>query len=507
MEKRVRVRFAPSPTGPLHMGGVRTALYNYLFAKKHGGDFLLRIEDTDQGRFVPGAEAYILESLRWCGIEPSEGVGYGGPHAPYRQSERKPMYRAYAEELISRGWAYYAFDTAEELETIRKQAEAAKMPNWQYNSISRMTMKNSLTLPEDQVKARIDNGDPYVIRFKMPRNEEVRFHDIIRGWVVFSSNELDDKVLFKSDGMPTYHLANIVDDHTMEITHVIRGEEWLPSAPLHVMMYRAFEWEAPQFAHLPLILKPDGNGKLSKRDGDRLGFPVFPLEWKDPETGAISSGYRENGYFPDAFINMLLLLGWAPGNNQEIFTREEMIEAFSIERIGKSGSKFDPEKAKWFNQQYLRKLDDNILAELIQHEIGKSGHHVSSEYALNVGKLFKERAVFISDISNEKYLFNAPASYDSDAVSKKWKRGESGLLMTEWSGVLGTLEPFTSEEIEARFKQFITDKGLGMGTVMPLFRLMLTGTLTGPAASAVAALVGKEEVQRRIAAGVAVLES
>lgn len=507
MEKRVRVRFAPSPTGPLHMGGVRTALYNYLFAKKHGGDFLLRIEDTDQGRFVPGAEAYILESLRWCGIEPSEGVGYGGPHAPYRQSERKPMYRAYAEELISRGWAYYAFDTAEELETIRKQAEAAKMPNWQYNSISRMTMKNSLTLPEDQVKARIDNGDPYVIRFKMPRNEEVRFHDIIRGWVVFSSNELDDKVLFKSDGMPTYHLANIVDDHTMEITHVIRGEEWLPSAPLHVMMYRAFEWEAPQFAHLPLILKPDGNGKLSKRDGDRLGFPVFPLEWKDPETGAISSGYRENGYFPDAFINMLLLLGWAPGNNQEIFTREEMIEAFSIERIGKSGSKFDPEKTKWFNQQYLRMTPREKLADLLMPYIRSNGYSVSKEYAMQVCDLMTERAVFVADMMQGTYLFEAPKTYDADAVSKKWKKGESGALMTEWSGVLGTLEPFTSEEIEARFKQFITDKGLGMGAVMPLFRLMLTGTLTGPAASAVAALVGKEEVQRRIAAGVAVLES
>jgi glutamyl-tRNA synthetase len=507
MEKRVRVRFAPSPTGPLHMGGVRTALYNYLFAKKHGGDFLLRVEDTDQGRYVPGAEAYIIESLKWCGIEPNEGVGYGGPHEPYRQSERKPMYRAYAEELITKGWAYYAFDTSEELDAIRKHAEAAKMPNWQYNSISRMTMKNSLTLPEDQVQARIANGDPYVIRFKMPRNEEVRFHDIIRGWVVFSSNELDDKVLFKSDGMPTYHLANIVDDHTMEITHVIRGEEWLPSAPLHVMMYRAFEWEAPQFAHLPLILKPDGNGKLSKRDGDRLGFPVFPLEWKDPETGAISSGYRENGYFPDAFINMLLLLGWAPGNNQEIFTREEMIEAFSIERIGKSGSKFDPEKTKWFNQQYLRMTPREKLADLLMPYIQSNGYSVSKEYAMQVCDLMTERAVFVADMMQGTYLFEAPKNYDADAVSKKWKKGESGGLMTEWSAVLGTLEQFTSEEIEARFKQFITDKGLGMGAVMPLFRLMLTGTLTGPAASAVAALIGKEEVQRRIAAGVAALES
>jgi len=506
MNKRVRVRFAPSPTGPLHMGGVRTALYNYLFAKKHGGDFLLRIEDTDQGRYVPGAEEYILESLKWCGIEPNEGAGYGGPHAPYRQSERKHMYRAFAEELIEKGYAYYAFDTSEELDTIRKQAEAAKMPNWQYNSISRMTMKNSLTLPEDQVQARIANGDPYVIRFKMPRNEEVRFQDIIRGWVVFSSNELDDKVLFKSDGMPTYHLANIVDDHTMEITHVIRGEEWLPSAPLHVMMYRAFGWDAPEFAHLPLILKPDGNGKLSKRDGDRLGFPVFPLEWKDPETGAISSGYRENGYFPEAFINMLLLLGWAPGNNQELFSLDEMAEAFSLERIGKSGSKFDPEKARWFNQQYLRMKPNEELAELLMPYIEANGHSVSKEYAMNVCTLMTERAVFVKDIMEGAYLFATPKTYDPDAVSKKWKKGESGALMSEWSSILETIEPFHAEAIEARFKEFITTKNLGMGAVMPLFRLMLTGSLTGPAASSVAALIGKQEVTSRIAAGIRTLE-
>jgi len=506
MEKRVRVRFAPSPTGPLHMGGVRTALYNYLFAKKHGGDFLLRVEDTDQGRYVPGAEEYIIEALKWCGIEPNEGVGYGGPHAPYRQSERKPMYRAYAEELITRGWAYYAFDTSEELDTIRKQAELAKMPNWQYNSISRMTMKNALTLPEDQVKERIANGDSYVIRFRMPRNEEVRFQDIIRGWVVFSSNELDDKVLFKSDGMPTYHLANIVDDHLMEITHVIRGEEWLPSAPLHVMLYRAFEWEAPQFAHLPLILKPDGNGKLSKRDGDRLGFPVFPLEWKDPEAGMISSGYRENGYFPKAFINMLLLLGWAPGNNQEIFTLDEMVEIFTIERIGKSGSKFDPDKAKWFNQQYLRMLPLEELADLLMPHIEANGYSVSKEYAMKVCELMTERAVFVKDIMEGDYLFSGPKSYDAEGVSKKWKAGESGTLLNDWSNVLEIIEPFDAATIDIRFKEFLTEKGLGMGAVMPLFRLMLTGSLTGPAASAVAGLIGKEEVRKRIAAGIAALK-
>lgn len=495
---RVRVRFAPSPTGPLHMGGVRTALYNYLFAKKHGGDFIIRIEDTDQTRYVPGAEQYILDSLKWCGIEPTEGVGYGGKHEPYRQSERKPMYKAYAVELIEKGWAYYAFDTPEELDNIRKQAELAKMPNWQYNSISRMTLKNSLTLPADDVAARLEKGEPFVVRFKMPRNEEVRFQDIIRGWVVFSTNELDDKVLYKSDGMPTYHLANIVDDHTMEISHVIRGEEWLPSAPLHVMMYRAFEWEAPLFAHLPLILKPDGNGKLSKRDGDRLGFPVFPLQWTDPETGNISSGYRESGYLPKAFINMLLLLGWAPSNNQEIFTMDEMVEAFTIERVGKSGSKFDPEKTKWFNQQYMRNTPRAELTEMIMPAIQERGYDVCAEYVEGVIELMLERAVFPKDLLDGEYLFVDPTSYDEDAVSKKWKVGESGPILQKWSAVLETLEPFTVESIDAAMKQFLADNSLGMGAVMPLFRLALTGVLTGPGASHVAALVGKEYVLPRI---------
>ncbi len=495
---RVRVRFAPSPTGPLHMGGVRTALYNYLFAKKHGGDFLIRIEDTDQTRYVPGAEQYILDSLKWCGIEPTEGVGYGGKHEPYRQSERKPMYKAYALELIEKGWAYYAFDTPEELDNIRKQAELAKMPNWQYNSISRMTMKNSLTLPADEVAARLEKGDPFVVRFKMPRNEEVRFQDIIRGWVVFSTNELDDKVLYKSDGMPTYHLANIVDDHTMEISHVIRGEEWLPSAPLHVMMYRAFEWEAPLFAHLPLILKPDGNGKLSKRDGDRLGFPVFPLQWTDPETGNISSGYRESGYLPKAFINMLLLLGWAPSNNQEIFTLDEMVEAFTIERVGKSGSKFDPEKTKWFNQQYMRNTPLAELADMIMPSVIEKGYDVDKAYVEGVIELMLERAIFPKDLLDGEYLFLDPTSYDEDAVAKKWKVGESAAILQKWAAVLETLEPFTVESIDAAMKQFLADNNLGMGAVMPLFRIALTGVLTGPGASHVAALAGKEFVLPRI---------
>lgn len=495
---RVRVRFAPSPTGPLHMGGVRTALYNYLFAKKHGGDFLIRIEDTDQTRYVPGAEQYILDSLKWCGIEPTEGVGYGGKHEPYRQSERKPMYKAYALELIEKGWAYYAFDTPEELDNIRKQAELAKMPNWQYNSISRMTMKNSLTLPADEVAARLEKGDSFVVRFKMPRNEEVRFQDIIRGWVVFSTNELDDKVLYKSDGMPTYHLANIVDDHTMEISHVIRGEEWLPSAPLHVMMYKAFGWEAPQFAHLPLILKPDGNGKLSKRDGDRLGFPVFPLQWTDPETGNISSGYRESGYLPKAFINMLLLLGWAPSNNQEIFTLDEMVEAFTIERVGKSGSKFDPEKTKWFNQQYMRNTPRAELADMIMPAVIEKGYDVDKAYVEGVIELMLERAIFPKDLLDGEYLFLDPTSYDSDAVAKKWKVGESAAILQKWAAVLETLGPFTVETIDAAMKQFLADNSLGMGAVMPLFRIALTGVLTGPGASHVAALVGKEFVLPRI---------
>jgi len=484
---------------------VRTALYNYLFAKKHGGDFLLRIEDTDQGRFVPGAEQYIIEALKWCGIEPNEGVGYGGDCAPYRQSERKPMYKPYAEKLIAAGWAYYAFDTAEDLDNIRKQAELAKMPNWQYNSISRMTMKNSLTLPADEVEKRLAAGDPYVIRFKMPRNEEVRFQDLIRGWVVFSTNELDDKVLFKSDGMPTYHLANVVDDMTMNISHVIRGEEWLPSAPLHVLLYKAFEWEAPLFAHLPLILKPDGNGKLSKRDGDRLGFPVFPLEWKDPETGAISSGYREKGYFPKAFINMLLLLGWAPGNNQEIFTEQEMIDAFTIERIGKSGSKFDPDKTRWFNQQYLRATPHHELAQMLQPLLKEKGIEVSLEYTENVVGLMMERAVFVEDMLEGMYLFQGPTEFDADAVSKKWKVGESAVIIQKWADAMNALEDFSFESIDHRFKEFLQEENLGMGAVMPLFRLLLTGTLTGPAAAQVASVIGKEEVMKRVAFGIAKL--
>ncbi|HNO72051.1 MAG TPA: glutamate--tRNA ligase, partial [Bacteroidia bacterium] len=362
--KPVRVRFAPSPTGPLHMGGVRTALYNYLFAKKHGGDFILRIEDTDQTRFVPGAEQYIVEALKWCGIQPNEGIGFGdGNYKPYRQSERKSMYRQYAEQLVKNGHAYYAFDTTEELEEARTRIEKAG-GSFSYNAISRQNLKNSISLSEDEVKKKLDAHEHYVIRIKIPRNEEVRLQDIIRGWVVVNSSQMDDKVLFKSDGMPTYHLANVVDDYLMKITHVIRGEEWLPSAPLHVLLYRYLGWEdaMPQFAHLPLLLRPDGNGKLSKRDGDRLGFPVFPLNWIDPVTKEQSSGYREKGYFPDAFINMLALLGWHASGNKELFSLDELVQEFSLERVSKHGAKFDPEKTKWFNQQYLRNKSDEELA-------------------------------------------------------------------------------------------------------------------------------------------------
>lgn len=503
----VRVRFAPSPTGPLHMGGVRTALYNYLFAHKMGGTFLVRIEDTDQTRFVPGAEDYIMESLRWCGILPTEGPGLGGDYGPYKQSERKPIYRQYAERLIERGYAYYAFDTAEELEAVREQAIKAKMPNWQYNNITRNSMKNSLTLSADELKERLDRGDAYVIRIKMPRNEEVRFHDEIRGWVNVNTNNLDDKVLFKSDGMPTYHLANIVDDQLMEITHVIRGEEWLPSAPLHVLLYRYMGWEEtmPKFAHLPLILKPDGNGKLSKRDGDRLGFPVFPLQWTDPETGNISSGYRENGYYPDAFLNMLLMLGWNPGTAQELFTREEMVEQFSLERVGRSGSKFDPDKTRWYNQQYLRMQSEEQMAEQIQPLLRERGIEVSSVFAGKVCALMSERAYFIKDILDEGfYFFMAPESFESGAVAKKWKSESAPVLKAlaeRWSGI-GSFDETT---LEADFKAFLEEKSLGFGAVGPILRIVLTGGMTGPSVFAIAELIGRDETLRRIDFGVKTL--
>ena len=496
-EKPVRVRFAPSPTGPLHMGGVRTALYNYLFAKKNNGTFIIRIEDTDQTRFVPGAQEYIMESLKWCGIMPTEGPGIGGDFGPYVQSERKEMYKPYAEQLIANGSAYYAFDTPEELTTVREQAKAMGMPNWQYNSVTRTSLKNSLTLPADEVEKRLQAGDPYVIRMKMPRNKDVRFEDLIRGWVVVNTNNLDDKVLFKSDGMPTYHLANIVDDHTMEISHVIRGEEWLPSAPLHVLLYEAFGWESPQFAHLPLLLRPDGNGKLSKRDGDRLGFPVFPLEWTTAE-GEIYSGYRENGYFPEAFVNMLAFLGWNPGTTQEIFSLEELCESFTLERVAKAGAKFDADKTKWFQQNYLRATSEEKLAEMLSSQLNVT---LPSDKLIMMARLMKERSTFISDmISEGGYLLIIPESYDEQTLNKKWKENTTE-LMKEWKDKLNTISSFVSSEIESTFKVFLEDKELGIGAVLPNFRLLITGNGTGPSMFEISEFLGKEECLKRMEIG------
>ncbi|MBL6658282.1 MAG: glutamate--tRNA ligase [Flavobacteriales bacterium] len=494
---KVRVRFAPSPTGPLHMGGVRTALYNYLFAKKHNGDFLLRLEDTDQTRLVPGAEQYILDALSWCKINIDEGLGHGGDLGPYRQSDRKPMYRQYADILLEKGHAYYAFDTAEDLDEMRQRMKNAGVPSPQYNSVVRDSMQNSISLSEDEVKERLDRGDSYVIRVKMPRNEEVKINDTIRGWVVVNTNNLDDKVLFKSDGMPTYHLANVVDDHLMKITHVIRGEEWLPSAPLHVLLYRFFDWECPAFAHLPLILKPDGNGKLSKRDGDRLGFPVFPTEWTNPETDEVSSGYREEGYFPEAFTNMLAFLGWNPGTAQEIFSMDELVESFSLQRVGKAGAKFDFDKTKWFNQQYLRSKSGDELAQLMHSKITDS-KSVDSGLLANVCELMKERATFVEDIwESSQFFFEPPSKYDEKTHRKKWKEHTPDILkkvMDLFSG----MSDFSSENIEKEFKSLLEVNEWALGMVLPTFRLAVTGKGMGPSMFEISALLGKDEVVKRI---------
>ncbi|MFT5337501.1 MAG: glutamyl-tRNA synthetase [Luteibaculaceae bacterium] len=498
-DRKVRVRFAPSPTGPLHIGGVRTALYNYLFAKKHGGDFLLRIEDTDQNRLVPGAEEYIIESLKWCGINPDEGQGIGGDFGPYKQSERKPMYRQFADKMIENGTAYYAFDTSEELDAMRERLKQARVAAPQYNNTTRMTMKNSLTLSPEDVAQRLASGEEYVVRVKMPRNEEVRFEDAIRGWVVVNTDNMDDKVLLKNDGMPTYHLANIVDDYHMNISHVIRGEEWLPSAPLHILLYRYLGWEenTPTFAHLPLILKPDGNGKLSKRDGDRLGFPVFPLEWKDPETQEVSSGYRENGYIPEGFINMLAFLGWNPGTEQELFSLEELIAAFTLPRVGKSGAKFDPEKTNWFNQQFLRRKSDAELAFVLNELLQEKGIDADLEKCEKAIPMLKERAVFYSDLLEGMYLFVSPSEYDEKTVKKKWKENTPELLRG-WKESLSGLENYTAEEIETAFKGYLETKEIGMGQLLPAFRLALTGLGMGPSMFMIADVLGKDESVARM---------
>jgi glutamyl-tRNA synthetase len=488
------------------MGGVRTALYNYLFAKKHGGTFLLRIEDTDQARFVPGAEEYIKRSLEWCGMVPEESPWVGGPDGPYRQSERKAMYRQYAEELIAKDKAYYAFDTPEELEAMRARLQAAGVAAPAYNAVTREHMKNSLTLSADEVKARLANGDPYVVRLKVPRHVEVRFEDLIRGWVVVHSANIDDKVLFKSDGMPTYHLANIVDDHLMRITHVIRGEEWLPSAPLHVLIYEAFGWERPAFAHLPLILKPDGNGKLSKRDGDRLGFPVFPLDWQDPTSGEKSSGYRERGYYPDAFINMLALLGWNPGGDQELMSLEEMTRLFDLDRVHKGGARFDPEKTKWFNQQYLRKQPDALLGEQLRERLkAVKGIDTTSGRATHAAALLKERATFVDDMLEGLYLFTqgSPLKGNVEAeveLRKRWKN-EAAPALEAYIAKLEGMGALNAGELEAAFNEVLASTGLKVGQVMPLYRLFVAGRMQGPGMFDVSALLGRDEVVARLKAG------
>ncbi len=496
MSKQVRVRFAPSPTGPLHIGGVRTALFNYLFAKKNNGVFYLRVEDTDQNRFVPGAEEYIMEALEWLGIAPDETVGKNEKFGPYRQSERKDLYREYAEELINSGHAYYAFDTPEALDTQRKQHEEQGQ-TFIYNHHNRESLDNSLAISAEETQKRLDNGQEHVIRFKTPVNETLHLNDIIRGDIKFDTNLLDDKVLFKGDGMPTYHLANIVDDHLMETSHVIRGEEWLPSMPLHYMLYRAFNWEAPEFAHLPLILKPIGNGKLSKRDGDKMGFPVFPLEWKTEE--GISSGYREKGFFPETVVNFLSLLGWNDGTDKELFSLEELVQSFDLKRVHKAGAKFDPEKNKWFNHQYLIKKDDESLAKIFADLIKEK--EVTSDYSFEeltkIVSLIKERAHFVSEFWDlSDFFFVAPLSYDEKA-SKNWKE-ETPALMQELASVLENIVDFSSVNIETIVKDWMTKNKIGMGKVMQPFRLSLVGALKGPHLFDIVELVGKRETINRL---------
>ena len=504
--RKVRVRFAPSPTGPLHIGGVRTALYNYLFARQNGGDMILRIEDTDQTRFVPGAEEYIIEALDWLGIKFDEGVHLGGNYGPYRQSDRKPLYRQYADQLLREGWAYYAFDKPEALDAKRKEYEAQKK-TFQYDCTTRGTMENSLSLPADEVSRRLENGDPYVVRFKFPEDIDITVHDLIRGDVTMNSRLLDDKVLFKSDGMPTYHLANIVDDHLMEISHVIRGEEWLPSAPLHVMLYRAFGWEdtMPQFAHLPLLLKPDGNGKLSKRDGDRLGFPVFPLDWHNPETGEVSSGYRERGYLPEAVVNMLALLGWNPGNDQELMSMDELIRLFSIEHISKSGAKFNIEKAKWFNHEYLQKCSDERIAEMFLPQLKEHGIEAPHDYVVKVCGMMKERISFPSELWDQThYFFVAPTDYDPKAVAKRWKPGMT-THMAKVIEILNTV-PFEYDAIhQALLEDYIKGNELNMGQIMNSLRLAVVGTTVGPDMLTLVMTIGKEETIARVQRAIDIL--
>ena len=503
-ERRVRVRFAPSPTGPLHIGGVRTALFNYLFARQHGGDFVFRIEDTDSHRFVPGAEEYIIESFKWLGIKFDEGVSFGGDHGPYRQSERLDIYKKYVDQLLADGKAYYAFDTPEELD-----AKRAEIQNFQYDARTRMQMRNSLSLPEAEWRQMIADGEQYVVRFLITPGIEVHVNDMIRGDVVIKSDILDDKVLYKSaDELPTYHLANIVDDHLMEISHVIRGEEWLPSAPLHVLLYRAFGWEdtMPRFAHLPLLLKPEGKGKLSKRDGDRLGFPVFPLEWHDPKTGEVSSGYRESGYFPEAVVNFLALLGWNPGTEQELFSLEELVEAFDISKCSKSGAKFDYQKGIWFNHEYILRKSNEEIADLFAPIVANNGVDESMERIRTVVSLMKDRVSFVRELWDLcSFFFLPPTEYDEKTVRKRWKE-YSAQQMTELAEVLEGIDDFSIEGQEPVVMKWVEDKGYKLGDIMNAFRLALVGIGKGPGMFDISAFLGKEETLRRLRRAVEVLK-
>ncbi len=502
MSRPVRVRFAPSPTGPLHIGGVRTALFNYLFAKKHNGVFYLRIEDTDQNRYVPGAEDYIVEALNWCGIPFDEGVGKEGKFGPYRQSERKDMYKQYAQQLIDSGWAYYAFDSAESLDAARKEAES-NGETFIYNHTNREKLDNSLSISAEETQKRIANGNEYVIRFKMPVGETLVLNDMVRGEVKFESSLLDDKVLFKNDGMPTYHLANIVDDHLMETSHVIRGEEWLPSLPLHVLLYRAFGWEAPEFAHLPLILKPVGNGKLSKRDGDKFGFPVFPLQWNN-EDGTTSMGYREEGYLPETVINYLALLGWNNGDDREFFSLEELVQAFDINKVQKSGAKFNPAKIKSINHHYIQQKDNSVLATEFAKILADKGINKPIEAVTKIVGMVKERASFASELWElSRYFFETPETYDEKAAKKQWKEDTGGIL-TELTTVIDGISDFSSENIENITKAWMEEKGLGF-KMMPPLRLSLVGEMKGAHLFDIMELIGKEETINRINKAVATL--
>ena len=500
MASKIRVRFAPSPTGPLHMGGVRTALYNYLFAKKNGGDFLLRIEDTDQKRYVPGAEEYIRKALDWCGISPTEGDGIGGNHGPYRQSDRSELYASELNRLLLSGHAYKAYDSPDEINAIRKNAEKSGSV-WQYDASTRMSMRNSLSLSPSELLELEANNTPFTVRFRMPEKpRDFGVVDAIRGNIRVSTQVLDDKVLMKADGLPTYHLANVVDDHHMEISHVIRGEEWLPSAPLHGLLYEAFDWSPPVFAHLPLILKPTGNGKLSKRDGDQGGFPIFPLSWEDPSSGQVSSGYQEQGYLPEAFTNMLLLLGWSSGDEQELYTLEEAVEAFDMAGVTKSGARFNPDKTKWFNEQYLRKLPTPKAVKALRASSDEAFSDWEDSRCIQVLDLMIERVSFIHEIATHHYLFSAPSELDSKLVTKKWKPETSGQLQ-QLQSVLETIEPFESNEIETAFKAFLEKHQLGFGAVLLPFRLVLTGKGGGPSMFDFAAFIGRNETLRRIDLG------